>query len=215
MPLGPDVLRARSGGRSWSRRGLRLRPRLGTLQQLLDRHGRDRGGCHDARVVGAPMLRLVVGPRPDEEDQHDRERHQRAAPVFEVKSRAVKTGGIAKPPHQLLQWIARAHGSEHLHRQPAERPGEVTAQHHQGAPVVMQPDHLHTARGPRRNAMRGSSDPLCAEHNPRTDSSLHAASCHACSFVSETSCECGNRYLDRALVIPTLQVTDAAFFAAI
>jgi len=60
-----------------------------------------------------------------------------------------------------------------------------------------------------------ASDPLCAEHNPRTDSSLHAASCHACSFVSETSCECGNRYLDRALVIPTLQVTDAAFFAGI
>lgn len=57
-----------------------------------------------------------------------------------------------------------------------------------------------------------ASDPLCAEHNPRTDSSLHAASCHACSFVSETSCECGNRYLDRALVIQTLQVTDAAFF---
>jgi hypothetical protein len=60
-----------------------------------------------------------------------------------------------------------------------------------------------------------ASDPLCAEHNPRTDSSLHAASCHACSFVSETSCECGNRYLDRALVIPTLQVTDAAFFSGI
>lgn len=60
-----------------------------------------------------------------------------------------------------------------------------------------------------------ASDPLCAEHSPRTDSSLHAASCHACSFVSETSCECGNRYLDRALVIPTLQATDAAFFAEI
>ena len=60
-----------------------------------------------------------------------------------------------------------------------------------------------------------ASDPLCAEHNPRTDSSLHAASCHACSFVSETSCECGNRYLDRALVIPTLQTNDAAFFAGI
>lgn len=60
-----------------------------------------------------------------------------------------------------------------------------------------------------------SSDPLCAEHNPRTDSSLHAASCHACSFVAETSCECGNRYLDRALIVPTLQTNDAAFFAGI
>lgn len=60
-----------------------------------------------------------------------------------------------------------------------------------------------------------ASDPLCAEHNARKDSSLHHASCHACSFVSETSCECGNRYLDRALVIPTLQVSDAAFFAGV
>ena len=60
-----------------------------------------------------------------------------------------------------------------------------------------------------------ASDPLCAEHDPTKDQSLHAASCHACSFVSETSCECGNRYLDRALVIPTLEVTDAAFFAGI
>jgi hypothetical protein len=60
-----------------------------------------------------------------------------------------------------------------------------------------------------------ASDPLCAEHDPSKDSSLHAAACHACLFVSETSCECGNRYLDRALVVPTLQVTDAAFFAGI
>ncbi|MCZ7616462.1 MAG: hypothetical protein M5T52_23625 [Ignavibacteriaceae bacterium] len=40
-----------------------------------------------------------------------------------------------------------------------------------------------------------SSDPLCSEHNPGEDRSLHSAACHACSFVSETSCEYGNRYL--------------------
>ncbi len=57
-----------------------------------------------------------------------------------------------------------------------------------------------------------SSDPLCAEHEPEKDRSLHAAACHACSFVSETSCERGNRYIDRALVVPTLEVADAAFF---
>lgn len=57
-----------------------------------------------------------------------------------------------------------------------------------------------------------ASDPLCAEHDPAKDQSLHGASCHACSFVSETSCERGNRYLDRALVVETLEVTDAAFF---
>lgn len=58
-----------------------------------------------------------------------------------------------------------------------------------------------------------SSDPLCSEHDPGKDRSLHAAACHACSFVSETSCEKGNRYIDRALLVPTLEATDAAFFS--
>ncbi|MBS1833240.1 MAG: DUF1998 domain-containing protein [Acidobacteria bacterium] len=57
-----------------------------------------------------------------------------------------------------------------------------------------------------------SSDPLCSEHTPPDDRTLHAAACHACSFVSETSCEMGNRYIDRALLVPTLEVSDAAFF---
>ena len=58
-----------------------------------------------------------------------------------------------------------------------------------------------------------SSDPLCAEHVPTThDRTLHAAACHACSFVAETSCEIGNRYLDRSLLVPTLGVRDLAFF---
>src|SRR6478672_9725244 len=50
-----------------------------------------------------------------------------------------------------------------------------------------------------------SSDPLCSEHKPAADRSLHATACHACSFVSETSCEMGNRYSDRALLVPTLE----------
>jgi hypothetical protein len=57
-----------------------------------------------------------------------------------------------------------------------------------------------------------SSDPLCSEHNPSEDRSLHAASCHACTFVAETSCERGNRYLDRALLVETFECKDAAFF---
>lgn len=49
-----------------------------------------------------------------------------------------------------------------------------------------------------------SSDPLCAEHAPRPDGqTLHAAACHACLFVSETSCERSNRLLDRSLVMRT------------
>ena len=61
-------------------------------------------------------------------------------------------------------------------------------------------------------AMVCSSDPLCAEHNPKEDRSLHAAACHACTFVAETSCERGNRYLDRTLLVKTFECKDAAFF---
>jgi len=57
-----------------------------------------------------------------------------------------------------------------------------------------------------------SSDPLCSEHDPGKDRSLHAAACHACVFVSETSCEKGNRYLDRTLLVSTFDNSEAAFF---
>ena len=41
---------------------------------------------------------------------------------------------------------------------------------------------------------------------------LHGAACHGCALIAETSCEMRNDYLDRALVVPTLAVPDAAFF---
>lgn len=53
------------------------------------------------------------------------------------------------------------------------------------------------------NARRCSSDPLCGEHTPlETEDSLHGAACHACLFASETSCQRGNRFLDRRLIAP-------------
>jgi hypothetical protein len=59
-----------------------------------------------------------------------------------------------------------------------------------------------------------SSDPLCATHVPGPqEESLHAAACHSCLFLPETSCERGNRFLDRALVVPVLGETALAFFA--
>ena len=58
-----------------------------------------------------------------------------------------------------------------------------------------------------------ASDPLCAEHHPHRDgTTLHAASCHACLFAPETSCERGNKYLDRAVLVSTVQRNDLAFF---
>jgi hypothetical protein len=56
-----------------------------------------------------------------------------------------------------------------------------------------------------------SSDPMCAEHDPRVHSRLHGAGCHACLFAAETSCERGNHYLDRALLVETLADDKCAF----
>ena len=36
--------------------------------------------------------------------------------------------------------------------------------------------------------------------------------CHACSFLPETSCERGNKYLDRSALIATVERTNLAFF---
>lgn len=62
-----------------------------------------------------------------------------------------------------------------------------------------------------------SGDPLCAERNIDTQGrTIHAAACHTCLFVPETSCERGNRYLDRSVLVPTIddERRKYAFFAA-
>jgi hypothetical protein len=56
------------------------------------------------------------------------------------------------------------------------------------------------------------ADPLCAEHDPLHWTTVHWASCHACLFSPETSCERGNKYLDRALLVPTVKENYRAFF---
>lgn len=61
-------------------------------------------------------------------------------------------------------------------------------------------------------AMLCASDPLCSEHDPRRDGTLHGAACHACLFAPETSCENGNRYLDRSTLVPTFRIPESGFF---
>lgn len=72
-------------------------------------------------------------------------------------------------------------------------------------------EHL---RGARRDGELCSYDPVCAHHEPHDPSEryLEGAACHGCLFVAECSCEWFNRYLDRALVFPTIGHEDAAFF---
>ena len=61
-----------------------------------------------------------------------------------------------------------------------------------------------------------SNDPVCAQHDPSSRHErrfLHGASCHGCLLVSETSCEQQNDFLDRALVVPTVQDVGSEFFS--
>lgn len=46
-----------------------------------------------------------------------------------------------------------------------------------------------------------SNDPVCIESDRQGSSSLNLSACHGCCLVSETSCESGNRLLDRQLVL--------------
>jgi len=58
-----------------------------------------------------------------------------------------------------------------------------------------------------------ASDPLCAEHRPDAlGRTIHGACCHACQFAPETSCERGNRYLDRSVLVNTFSGRGTAFF---
>lgn len=60
-----------------------------------------------------------------------------------------------------------------------------------------------------------SNDPVCAQHdpaNPHERRFLHGAACHGCLLISETSCEQHNEFLDRALVVPTVDNLGVEFF---
>lgn len=60
-----------------------------------------------------------------------------------------------------------------------------------------------------------SNDPVCAFHVPRQHDHqpLHGAACHGCLLISETSCEQRNDFLDRSLVVPTVEMLGAEFFS--
>jgi hypothetical protein len=60
-----------------------------------------------------------------------------------------------------------------------------------------------------------SNDPVCAQHdppNPHERRYLVGAACHGCVLIAETSCEQYNDFLDRAMVVPTVENLGAEFF---
>ena len=60
-----------------------------------------------------------------------------------------------------------------------------------------------------------ANDPVCAQHdpdNPQEQRHLHGASCHGCLLIAETSCERRNDFLDRSLIVSTVEGLGAEFF---
>lgn len=61
-----------------------------------------------------------------------------------------------------------------------------------------------------------SNDPVCAQHkpsNPQEERFLVGAACHGCLLIAEPSCERRNEFLDRTLVVPTVEGLGAEFFS--
>lgn len=59
-----------------------------------------------------------------------------------------------------------------------------------------------------------SNDPVCAFHHPAAHDHqpLHGSACHGCLLIAETSCEQRNDFLDRSLVVQTVEMLGAEFF---
>jgi hypothetical protein len=82
-----------------------------------------------------------------------------------------------------------------------------------GLVSLAEPDQLlRLTRRALADARHCSSDPLCAERLPQHPADfLHGAACHVCLFVSETTCERGNKFLDRRFLVP-IDDPDLAFY---
>ena len=57
-----------------------------------------------------------------------------------------------------------------------------------------------------------SNDPVCMESPGEGALSSNLAACHGCVLLPETSCEEGNRLLDRGLLVGTIDDPDLGFF---
>ena len=64
-----------------------------------------------------------------------------------------------------------------------------------------------------RTALWCSSDPICVESSGQGPDSCNLAACHACALLPETSCEEGNRMLDRVLVVGSPEQPAIGFFS--
>jgi hypothetical protein len=77
-----------------------------------------------------------------------------------------------------------------------------------------QPDRFEaTLLQAMRSASWCSSDPVCIESAGQGADNANLAACHGCCLLPETSCEEGNRLLDRALLVGTPEMPGIGFFS--
>lgn len=57
-----------------------------------------------------------------------------------------------------------------------------------------------------------SSDPVCIESKGQGPSNCNLAACHSCALLPETACQHMNRFLDRGVLIGTLDNPSSGFF---
>lgn len=60
-----------------------------------------------------------------------------------------------------------------------------------------------------------SSDPVCIESPGQGPGSCNLAACYSCALVPETSCELGNRMLDRGVLVGTLSDKSIGIFSTV
>lgn len=75
------------------------------------------------------------------------------------------------------------------------------------------PRLLRTLTDALERAQWCSSDPICIETTGQGTDNSNLAACHGCLLVSETSCEEGNRLLDRAMLVGLPQQPMIGFFS--
>ena len=60
-----------------------------------------------------------------------------------------------------------------------------------------------------------SSDPICIETAGQGTDNSNLAACHGCLLISETSCEEGNRLLDRAMLVGKVEQPEIGYFCSL
>lgn len=79
----------------------------------------------------------------------------------------------------------------------------------QGAPGNLEPSILTAIR----SSVWCSSDPICIESEGQGTDSANLAACHSCALLPETSCEEGNRLLDRVMICGTPENPEIGFLS--